>query len=299
MNREPFVAVEINSQPECWRQAATLAATAGDLLPEPHERVAVIGCGTSWFVGQAYAALREARGLGETDAFVASEAPSTRRYDRWVAISRSGTTSEVISVLERLRGEGAHTTVVTADPATPVADMADSLVVLEFADEQAVVQTRFATSVLALLRVHCGDDLAPALSHIERILAEPLLGEVLRRRHYVFLGQGWSVGLAHEAALKIREASLAWAESYPAMDYRHGPISVAGKDTVVWSLGGNMPPGLADEIENTGAFVVADTMDPMTDLVRIQRIAVALGTSRGLDPDRPRHLRRSVVLDAG
>ena len=42
-----------------------------------------------------------------------------------------------------------------------------------------------------------------------------------------FLGRGWTVGLAREAALKCREAAAFWAEAYPAMDYRHGPISIA------------------------------------------------------------------------
>ena len=45
------------------------------MLPQPGERVAVVGCGTSWFMAQAYAALREASGQGETDAFAAIGVP--------------------------------------------------------------------------------------------------------------------------------------------------------------------------------------------------------------------------------
>ncbi len=47
----------------------------------------------------------------------------------------------------------------------------------------------------------------------------------------------------------------------------------------------------------TGARLVAPSSDPMAELVRAQRLAVALAESRGLDPDQPRHLSRSVVLD--
>ena len=50
----------------------------GDRLPEPGRRVAIIGCGTSYYIAQAVAAARELPGIGETDAFVASEMPSTR-----------------------------------------------------------------------------------------------------------------------------------------------------------------------------------------------------------------------------
>ena len=42
--------------------------------------------------------------------------------------------------------------------------------------------------------------------------------------------------------------------------------------------------------------VVAEPLDPLAGLVRAQRTAVALAAARGLDPDRPRNLTRSVVL---
>ena len=111
---------------------------------------------------------------------------------------------------------------------TPVANAADDRIILGFADERSVVQTRFATGALALLRAGLGEDLEPAAPDGERALAADLPIDVGAFDHFVFLGRGWTVGLANEAALKMREASGAWAESYPAMEYRHGPISVAG-----------------------------------------------------------------------
>jgi fructoselysine-6-P-deglycase FrlB-like protein len=104
MGPEPFLQAEIGSQPGCWRRAVEVAARSLDLLPEDGERVAAVGCGTSWFMAQAYAALREAAGKGETDAFTASELPRGRRYDRLVAITRSGTTTEVLTLLSEVRG---------------------------------------------------------------------------------------------------------------------------------------------------------------------------------------------------
>ncbi len=68
---------EIASQPESWRRA--VADVPAGALPRPGERVAVVGCGTSWFIAMAYAALRERAGQGETDAFAASEVPAGRR----------------------------------------------------------------------------------------------------------------------------------------------------------------------------------------------------------------------------
>jgi fructoselysine-6-P-deglycase FrlB-like protein len=286
---------EILSQPLVWRSAAALASTVGAWLPRPGERVAAIGCGTSWFVAQAFASRREELGLGESDAFTPTELPEGRSYDRFVTISRSGTTTEMVRLGRNLAQTSRPTTAITAVAGSPVADAADRSVVLDFADERSVVQTRFATGALALLRAHLGEDLEPATADAERAIAAPLPVDVREFEHFVFLGHGWTVGLAHEAALKLREAAQAHTESYPAMEYRHGPLSLAGPDTLVWILG-TPDPSLADDVATTGAHVRKSGLDPMAELVLIQRSAVALAEAHGLDPDRPPHLSRSVML---
>ncbi|WP_309094596.1 SIS domain-containing protein [Streptomyces sp.] len=285
---------ELTSQPECWTRAASEAADHAGALPAPGERVALVGCGTSYFMAQAAAALREGAGQGETDAFAASEFPDGRPYDRVVALTRSGTTTEVLDLLGRLKGR-IRTTAITADPDTPVRTAADDLAVLAYADERSVVQTRFATTALTLLRAHLGLHPHAAVTDARTALAEPLPEGTVGRGQFTFLGRGWTVGLANEAALKMREAALAWAEAYPAMEYRHGPISVSTTGTVTWMLG-DAPDGLAEQVGATGALWIAGDLDPLAELVRAQRLAVAVAASRGLDPDRPRHLTRSVIL---
>ena len=284
---------EIPTQPDMWRRAAEVAATAGG-LPALGDRVAVVGCGTSWFVAQAYACRRESAGGGVTDAFAASEAPVTRDYDVLVAVSRSGTTTEVARLLRSIPAS-ARTVAITGVAASPIAEEASDVILLDFADERSVVQTRFATTALALLRASLGEDLGPVADDGEEALRRSLPNGLATYEHFVFLGRGWTVGLANEAALKFREAAQAWTESYPAMEYRHGPISVAGPKSIVWSLGGVGQDVLRD-VEATGATVVSSDLDPMAELVVAQRAAIALAASRGLDPDRPRHLTRSVVL---
>ncbi|GAA2251006.1 hypothetical protein GCM10010145_18180 [Streptomyces ruber] len=287
---------ELNSQPECWARAAGEAPRHAAVLPGAGERVAIVGCGTSYFMAKAAAGLREGSGQGETDAYAASEFPHGRPYDRVVALTRSGTTTEVLDLLGRLRGS-IRTVAVTADPATPVATAADDLVVLDFADERSVVQTRFATTALTLLRAHLGLHTGTAVADARTALRAPLPEQLVGSTQFTFLGRGWTVGLADEAALKMREAALAWAESYPAMEYRHGPISVTTRSTATWMLG-DAPDGLARQVRDTGAAWVAGGLDPLAELVRAQRLAVAVAAARGLDPDRPRHLTRSVILDA-
>ncbi len=291
---ESFVQAEIASQPECWRRAARIPATAPGGLPEPGERVAVLGCGTSWFMAQSYAVLRESAGAGVTDAFAASELPRTREYDRVLAITRSGTTTEVLRALDEL-GERVRTTVLTGVP-DAVAGRVGDVLDLSFCDERSVVQTRFATTALALLRAHNGEDLTRVIEQAEQILDDSPESALLDAEQISFLGRGWTVGLAHEAALKIREAANGWTEAYPALEYRHGPISIAQPGRATWMFGA-VPNGLAEEVRATGATFVSTSADPMADLVRVQRLAVDRAVRRGLDPDRPRHLNRSVVLE--
>ena len=285
---------EIASQPALWRKAADMAPAVAGLLPAPGEPAVAIGCGTSHYIAQAYAALREESSLGTTDAVIASGLSPHRSYGRVVAISRSGMTTEVLRTLEGLSGSTA-TVAVTAVPGSPAASAADGAIVLDFADEQSVVQTRFATTALALLRAHMGDRLEAAIADGEAALTRALPVDPSEFRQFVFLGQGWTVGLAHEAALKLREAASAWTEAYPALEYRHGPISVGGPGTVVWAIG-PVDTGVLADAAGTGATIAGEGLDPMAELVLIQRMAVDLAEARGLDPDRPKHLARSVVL---
>jgi fructoselysine-6-P-deglycase FrlB-like protein len=291
-----YLAEEIASQPACWRHAVRVASRHAAALPAAGERVAVVGCGTSWFMAASYAALREALGIGETDAFAASEAPVHRAYDRVLAISRSGTTTEVLELLGQYRGL-VPTVAVTADPSTPIVTAADQSVLLEFADERSVVQSRFATSTLALLRASLGQDLAPVAAAAEQALSTALDPALIDAEQITFLGRGWTVGLASEAALKLRESCQAWAEAYPAMEYRHGPISIAAPGRAVWVFG-EVPAGLRKEVEDAGAAFEHSQLDPMADLVRVHRLCVARAEQLGIDPDQPPNLTRSVVLPA-
>jgi fructoselysine-6-P-deglycase FrlB-like protein len=283
---------ELASQPAVWREAAALPI--GDRLPPRAARLAVLGCGTSLYVAQAYARSRESAGHGETDAFAASEFPAGRRYDAVLAISRSGTTTEVRDALAALAGR-TPTTLLTADADSPLARTAGCTIALPFADEHSVVQTRFATAALVVLLEGLGIDTAPAAAAAERVLDRPLPVDPASFDRFHFLGTGWTVGLAAEGALKLREAARAWTEAYPAMEYRHGPIATADERTLVMPFG-PIDAALAADARATGAHVLEPEAEPLASLVLCHRLAVALAATRGLDPDTPRNLTRSVVL---
>ncbi|GAB3563493.1 SIS domain-containing protein [Arthrobacter alkaliphilus] len=300
-----FMEEELVSQPETWQRAVEQCeleqAKAGHFLPDDGDRIAVVGCGTSWFMAQSYAAAREAAGKGVTDAFAASEAflnhnSAGRQYDAVIAITRSGTTTEVLELLEALRGK-VRTVAVIGDVNSPITALADAVIGLPYADEKSVVQTRFATTALVYLLTSLGIDIGTAIEDARSAVAEPVSQELLDAEQFTFLGTGWTVGLAHEAGLKMREAVQGWTESYPAMEYRHGPISIAAPGRVTWIFG-PQPAGLDADMARTGALYVNTGKHPLAELARVHKVTLERARQRSLNPDLPRNLTRSVVLNA-
>ena len=203
----------------------------------------------------------------------------------------------VLELTERVKGR-TPVVAVLGDDASPLVDLADTVIALPFADEQSVVQTRFATTALALFRASLGEDLDAAVADAQAVLDgqasdDPALTDA---EQYSFLGMGWTFGLAHEAGLKMRESSQSWTESYSSMEYRHGPIAIAAPGRITWQFGA-APEGLQAQVEATGARFVQHPIDPMAELVRVHRVALDRAVGKGLDPDQPRNLTRSVILD--
>ena len=285
---------EINTQPSLWRRALNEIGPARDTIVALGERVLTIGCGTSAYIASSYAQIRERSGHGTTDAGPASEPRAWRDWDRVVAISRSGQTSEVLHALRNLPA-GMRKVVVTADPSSPAAQLADDVLDLSWADEASIVPTRFPTTFLIQARAALGHNIKSVALQAEKAVASPLPVRVQDFSHFVFLGANWAYGLAQEAALKMREVAQAWTESYHLYDYRHGPIAVADERSLVWMLG-STDETLAGDIRATGASVVLGTRDPLVDLILAQRMAVQIAESNGLDPDAPRWASRSVIL---
>ena len=290
------LAAEISTQPANWMAARSTAERNGGVLPRPGEKVAVVGCGTSLYMAQAYAALREEQGQGVTDAWTPTEARIDRGYDRLLAITRSGTTTEVIDLLTRVNGK-IPASVISSSPGTPALELAEPILMPEV-DEKSVVQTRFATTALAMLRWHLGHDLSLAAEQAQRIIDAGVsgFGPALTADQLTFVGRGWTNGVAQEAALKLRESAQLWTESYPMMEYRHGPLSISAPGRVVWAFG-DLVPGFAEDVAVTGADLIHAEVDPLAELVRVHLLCVERARRAGLDPDAPRNLTRSIILD--
>ncbi len=302
LSQSPAMAAEVATQPDNWLAAADLARESAPLLPAPGERVAILGCGSSLYVARAIAAIRESAGLGVTDAWPGGEPRLDRDYDRVLAISRSGTTTEILRALEGLR-DRTPVTVITADTKTPIVELGE-VISLEHVDEQAVVQSRTATTAIALLRWHLGHDLTRAASEARELLAisdddvaAHHLAEVRHAEQISFVGMGWGFALAEEASLKLKESTQSWTDSYSMTEYRHGPISISAPGRAVWAFG-PLVPDFARDVAVTGAHLVTSDRDPLAELVLVHRLCLLRGADRGLDPGKPRNLSRSIILDS-
>ena len=296
LGADTHLAAELATQPDDWSTARDLAREHAALLPQPGERVAFLGCGSSLYVSHSIAATREAAGLGETDAWPAGDPVLDRPYDRVVAITRSGTTTEILQALERYDGRS-PVTVITADPDSPAAQLGE-VCSLAFADEQSVVQSRTATTAIALLRWHLGHDLTEASVQARDVLAldDDWFGPVRAAEQISFVGQGPAFGIAEEAALKLKESTQSWTDSWQQTEYRHGPISLAAPGRAVWAFG-PLVPHFARDVEATGATFVHSGLDPLAELVKVHRLCVLRAADRKIDPDQPRNLTRSIILE--
>ena len=281
---------EINSQPAMWRKAIE-QARAGTPLPTAGERVLFLGCGTSYYIGDAYARLRNELGLGRTRAAIPSELDHVDHDEVVIVLSRSGTTRDVVAMANEL--VGSHRVIgLVGTPGSPLVTECTEVNMLDYADEVSVVQTRFATTAFTLLRASLTEDVDFLVDQAREALARELPSPP---DHVVFLGHGMSVGLAHEAALKCLESSGRWAEAYPVLEYQHGPISAASSpNTLVWPLV-PIADSIAEAVRSTGATLIEPSLDPQAELVAIHRLAVGMAAAAGRNPDVPHFLSRSVI----
>lgn len=297
---------DIHSTPAILRRVLSrVAEYEAALAPLLQGPAAFLGCGSSYCIGVAAAALYEqTRGL-PAQGIMASEYGPRAGWTH-IAISRTGQTTELVEAMQRAREAGAPIILLRGEPASPAEPLADAVLPLEFAPEQGVVQTRFISAAILALRLLIGGDaarraLADLPQRVERGLSAVEPDLLTRFERIVFLGRGWRYGLALVAALNLQETTLTVPAGHQTLDFRHGPIAAVDAGTLVWCF--DAPDDAAsmavlDDARQAGATVRCTGDDPLVSVVQAQLLAVRLAEARGLDADAPRHLSRAIVLPA-
>lgn len=249
-----------------------------------------------------------------------------------IAVSQSGETADVLEELEYAKKEGAKILSLTNVESSTMARMSDVHLPINAGPEKAVASTKAATSQMALLLLlayadagrlnegrealrtvagNVNDMINPRYEDHIRTVAE----SVVHHDNLFIIGRGTLAPMAYEAAIKIQEVSYIHAQGFPASELKHGPIALIEPGCPVVVLGDD-PETLsnAQEVKARGAHVIgispvrAEVFDQwirvpncgiaqcIATIIPIQILSYHLAVLRGVDPDMPRNLAKSVTV---
>jgi glucosamine--fructose-6-phosphate aminotransferase (isomerizing) len=244
-----------------------------------------------------------------------------------IGISQSGRSPDVVETIAAARRAGAPTLAIVNDPASPLACAASEVLPLHAGREISIAATKTYTAQLAavalLARSLAGrsaalDELERVPGWIENVLRreeEAMLAAVALKEavRTVVLARGINYPTAHEIALKLKELALLFAEAYSTADFRHGPIAMVDEGLPVLFIAPRgsraapevsalarklrdrshrlifIGPGRADAMSTPA---MPELLSPLVTVVPGQLLAFHAARLRGLDPDRPRGIRK-------
>lgn len=243
-----------------------------------------------------------------------------------IAISQSGRSPDLLASVEALKGGGARVIALVNDESSPLAALADTFVPLAAGQERSVAATKsYIASLAAMVRLvaEWSDDgeLCAELERLPDLLRQAWeldwspLSEGLRDTRSMYVaGRGLGLGVAQEAALKLKETSQIHAEAFSTAELRHGPMALVepGFPVLLFSQPDrsreSTTAAAADLLRRGGRlFVAGDALDgatalpvatssavlaPILQIQSFYRAANALAVACGLDPDRPPHLEK-------
>jgi len=339
---------EILNQPAAWEETINQVEAKADKikdLVEGVDQVIFTGCGSALNVSYAFApTFQNFTGIKTRVApaadinFFPDTVFASDGNALVVPISRSGSTTETVAACESARSRGVKTLSITCYPDSQLAQMATQTCVLEAANEKSVTTTQSLTSMIL-----CGQVISAIVSnrsdYLKQIRSLPAIGRhVLERYHdlggtiaaneaitkFAFVGNGPFYGLARECQLKIKEMVLLPSDSYPVLDFRHGPKSNVDEHMLITLLMSDSAREeeilFLKEMKDLGGVILTlcDKSDP--EIRRVTDYLVEIGSglpefvrdilyippvhfmayykslSRGQDPDNPANLTYWVAL---
>lgn len=245
----------------------------------------------------------------------------------FVAISQSGRSPDVVISARSARDAGALVIAIVNDPHSPLSEVAEVTIPVLAGRERSVAATKsFIGTLLVILGLVAewteDEDLATALADAPQVLRDawgldwsPAVAALSNAGSLYVLGRGLNYAIAQEAALKLKETCGLHAEAFSAAEVKHGPMTLvrAGFPVLMLMPGDEAREAfgaLVDEFidrkakviltggERQGALAVPflpmlhPILAPLATIQSFYRFAASLSLARGLDPDRPPHLRK-------
>jgi glutamine---fructose-6-phosphate transaminase (isomerizing) len=327
---------EIKSQTEAWGQA--LDVTNATRLPDvaDYEQVIFTGCGSTYYLSLAAAALYQeltgcgARAVPAGELLLSSRTILTNQKTLLVAISRSGETTETLKAVEKFKSEKRGEVIVISNSDEVLSRLADVNLVISKGQEESMAQTRSFTSMYVAATAFCVR-MAGRRDLMERVSALPKSGEQLMSKYesfakvigenltldrFYFLGSGIRYGLACEVNLKMKEMTLTHSEPFHFLEFRHGPMSMVNENAAVIGmlsdvnrvheakvlsemkmLGGTVTGFGEKDVDVQFESGIPESVRGVLYLPVLQLMAFYRSVAKGLNPDRPNNLTAVVKLD--
>ena len=253
-----------------------------------------------------------------------------------ICASQSGETMDTMEAARAAKRHRSKIVALTNVRGSSLTRLADKTLLLNCGPEKAVLATKSYTAKLALflmLAAGIGGKLnegkrmvAKAARGVKEILdgengakIRALAKQLKDVDHLYAIGRGVNYPTALEAALKIKEVSYIHAEGFAGGELKHGVIALVEEGTpfMVFVASDRTRESVlsnAKEIKSRGAFIIGiapednEVFDvwikvpdvgpasPIVNVVPAQLLAYYLAVERGLDPDKPRNLAKSVTV---
>jgi glucosamine--fructose-6-phosphate aminotransferase (isomerizing) len=341
MERGTHTYHEIISQPEAWAEALDVVEKSRDGLKNVfdahYDQVVFTGCGSTYYLSLAAAALfqqmtgRSSRAVPGGELLLNPQTALSGGSALLVAVSRSGSTTETVRAVEQFKKQRRGPVLaITNYGNQPLAGLADVALVIEKGQEESVAQTRsFASMYMAasaMTMLAAGQEQLRASMRSLPGICEKLIdkyealaqkiGENLGFERFYFLGSGGRYGLACEVSLKMKEMTLTHSEPFHFLEFRHGPMSMVNKNTVVVGMLSEANRAheqkVLGEMQELGAtlFSIADAeavvnfesglpeaLRGSLYLPAVQLLAYYRSMAKDLNPDSPNNLTAVVSLD--
>ena len=253
-----------------------------------------------------------------------------------VAASQSGETMDTIEAVRAAKRHDSQVMALVNVPGSSLTRLADYSLDLYAGPEKAVASTKAYTAKLGvfllLAYTVAGNQaqgraaLQQASEALSRLFSDgldehirKLAGKLANEEHLFTIGRDVNYPTALEAALKIKETSYIHAEGFAGGELKHGVIALIedGTPCIVFAANDRSRASVlsnAIEMRSRGARIIGvgpereDMFDeyvhvpdvgyasPIVNVVPAQLLAYYLAVERGLDPDRPRNLAKSVTV---
>ncbi|MFW0870944.1 MAG: glutamine--fructose-6-phosphate transaminase (isomerizing) [Patescibacteria group bacterium] len=316
---------KVMEQSECIAQLGQAIKNA--------KQVYLTGCGTAHKVAMLGAYYLHLCGI-DAKAVVASEIDEylglINKDTLCIAISQSGETADVLCGIERVQAQGAEIAAITNVAHSSLARKASTVLPIYAGAELAVASTKACMNQIAVLyQVACSisknipstdqDALEESLAYILSDTSQDAISyfaqSISSIREIFLIGSGAYYPLALEGAIKIAEVSYINAQGFATGELKHGPLALIEKGRVCIVLGSEAKDlRAAAQMRARGAYIVGIAVDTspefdihipsrgegfiahMSTLAILQLLSYHLSLARGINPDRPRNLAKSVTV---